>query len=315
MHREPRRARLSPAGGCRRSRAWPGRCFKASLSGLFQSYRVKPDELRLESPYITSNIALTRYGFGLDRISSKPFPAQGKLTPEVLAANQTTIQNIRWWDPRPLLDTYRQLQEIRLYYDFRDVDIDRYTFNGTYQQVMLSARELNQDRLPPDARTWINEHFKFTHGIGIAMSPVNRFDEEGLPVFYVKDIPPASPVGLPIQRPEVYFGEETRNYVVVGGGTNEFDYAKGQENVYNTYAGRDGVSLGSLWRRALFAWYFGDFKLLISGNVTANSRILFRRLTQQRINQIAPFLRLDRDPYLVVERRQAGVAAGCVHHQ
>ena len=277
-----------------------GSLLQGVVSGLFQSYRVKPDELRLESPYITSNIALTRYGFGLDRISSKPFPAQGKLTPEVLAANQTTVQNIRWWDPRPLLDTYRQLQEIRLYYDFRDVDIDRYTFNGTYQQVMLSARELNQEKLPPDARTWINEHFKFTHGIGITMSPVNRFDEEGLPIFYVKDIPPASPVGLPIQRPEVYFGEETRNYVVVGGGTNEFDYARGQENVYNTYAGRDGVSLETLWRRALFAWYLGDFKLLISGNVTANSRILFRRVTQQRISQIAPFLHLDRDPYVVV---------------
>jgi uncharacterized membrane protein (UPF0182 family) len=277
-----------------------GSLLQGVVAGLFQSYRVKPDELRLESPYITSNIALTRYGFGLDRFSAKPFPARGQLTPEVLAANQTTIQNIRWWDPRPLLDTYRQLQEIRLYYDFRDVDIDRYTFNGTYQQVMLAARELNQDRLPPDARTWINEHFKFTHGIGIAMSPVNRFDEEGLPIFYVKDIPPVSPVGLPIQRPEIYFGEETPNYVVVGGGTNEFDYAKGQENVYNTYTGRDGVSLGALWRRALFAWYFGDVKLLISGNVTANSRILFRRLTQQRINQIAPFLRLDRDPYMVV---------------
>ncbi|MGD0947309.1 MAG: UPF0182 family protein [Candidatus Binatia bacterium] len=277
-----------------------GSLLEGTVSGVFQSYRVKPDELRLESPYIASNIALTRYGFGLDPISSKPFPAKGKLTSEVLAANQTTIQNIRWWDPRPLLDTYRQLQEIRLYYDFHDVDIDRYTFNGTYQQVMLSARELNQEKLPPDAHTWINEHFKFTHGIGITMSPVNRFDEEGLPIFYVKDIPPASPVGLPIQRPEVYFGEETSNYVVVGGGTNEFDYAKGQENVYNTYAGRDGVSLGTMWRRALFAWYLGDFKLLISGNVTANSRILFRRMTQQRISQIAPFLHLDRDPYVVV---------------
>jgi uncharacterized membrane protein (UPF0182 family) len=277
-----------------------GSLLQGVVAGLFQSYRVKPDELRLETPYITSNIALTRFGFGLDHISSKAFPAQGKLTPEVLAANQTTIQNIRWWDPRPLLDTYRQLQEIRLYYDFRDVDIDRYTFDGTYQQVMLAARELNQDRLPPDARTWINEHFKFTHGIGIAMSPVNQFDEEGLPIFYVKDIPPASSVGLPIRQPGLYFGEEERNYVVVGGGTNEFDYPKGQDNVYTTYAGRDGVSLGSFWRRALFAWYFGDVKLLISGNVTVNSRILFRRLTQQRINHIAPFLRLDRDPYMVV---------------
>ena len=270
------------------------------VPGLFQTYRVKPDELRLESPYITNTIASTRFGFGLDAVRSRPFPAQGQLTPAVLAANAATIQNIRWWDPRPLLDTYRQLQEIRLYYDFRDVDIDRYTFNGTYQQVMLAARELNQTRLPADAQTWINQHFKFTHGIGIAMSPVNRFDQEGLPTFYVQDIPPRSPVNLRIDRPEVYIGEETRNYVVVGGGTKEFDYAKGQDNVYTTYGGRDGVSLGSLWRRALFAWYLGDVKLLISGNVSSTSRILFRRVLQERINRVAPFLRLDRDPYLVV---------------
>jgi len=270
------------------------------VPGLFQAYRVKPDELHLESPYITHAIAATRYGFGLDRIDAKQFPAEGKLTPAVLAANSTTIQNIRWWDPRPLLDTYRQLQEIRLYYDFHDVDIDRYTFNGTYQQVMLSARELNQSRLPADAQTWINQHFKFTHGNGIAMSPVNRFDDEGLPIFYVKDVPPTSPVNLHIERPEIYFGEESRNYIVVGGDAKEFDYAKGQENVYSSYQGRDGVSLGSFWRRALFAWHFGDLKLLISQNVTSANRMLFRRLTQERITRIAPFLGLDRDPYLVV---------------
>jgi uncharacterized membrane protein (UPF0182 family) len=270
------------------------------VPGVFQSYRVKPDELHLEAPYIAQNIAFTRYGFALDRVTSKPFPAAGTLTPEVLAANDATIHNIRWWDPRPLLDSYRQLQEIRLYYDFADIDIDRYTFDGRYQQVMLSARELNQSRLPADAQTWINQHFKFTHGYGIAMSPVNRFDAEGLPHFYVKDIPPASSVGLRIARPELYFGEETRDYVVVGGGTTEFDYPKGQENVYTTYEGRDGVSLGSLWRRVLFAWYLGDLKLLLSGNVTPGSRILFRRVIQQRINRIAPFLALDHDPYLVV---------------
>jgi len=279
--------------------------FGASLiegivPSVFQSYRVKPDELRLEAPYIAQNIAFTRYGFALDHITTKPFPAEGKLTPAALAANDTTIQNIRWWDPRPLLDSYRQLQEIRLYYDFKDVDIDRYTLDGRYQQVMLSAREINQSRLPADAQTWINQRFKFTHGYGVAMSPVNRFDEEGLPHFYVKDIPPVSSVGLRIERPQVYFGEETRGYVVTGGGTTEFDYPKGQENVYTTYQGRDGVSLGSLWRRALFAWYLGDLKLLISGNVTATSRILFRRLVQDRIGRIAPFLALDRDPYLVV---------------
>ena len=277
-----------------------GSLTEGIVPGLFQSYRVKPDELRLETPYIANNIALTRYGFGLDRISSKAFPAAGKLTPEVLARNDATIQNIRWWDSRPLLDTYRQLQELRLYYDFRDVDVDRYNIDGSYRQVMLSARELNQARLSPDAQTWINQHFKFTHGIGIAMSPVNRFDEEGLPLFYVKDIPPTTPADLPITRPGIYFGEETGNYVVVRGGTKEFDYAKGSDNVYTTYDGHDGVTLSSVWRRLLFAWHFGDVKLLISGNVTASSRILFRRDIQDRIHRIAPFLRLDRDPYLVV---------------
>ncbi|HUK42728.1 MAG TPA: UPF0182 family protein [Candidatus Acidoferrales bacterium] len=270
------------------------------VPGLFQSYWVKPDELRLESRYIANNITFTRYGFALDRITSAPFPTKGKLTPELIEANDVTIQNIRWWDPRPLLDTYRQLQEIRLYYDFRDVDVDRYTIDGSYRQVTLSARELNQAKLPADAQTWINQRFKFTHGNGIAVNPVNRFDEEGLPVFYVKDIPPAAPMELRIDRPEIYFGEQSGNYVVVGGDTKEFDYAKGQENVYNTYQGRDGVSLGSLWRRALFAWYFGDIKLFISDNVTPSSRILFRRLIQDRIQRIAPFLLLDRDPYLIV---------------
>jgi uncharacterized membrane protein (UPF0182 family) len=270
------------------------------VPGLFQSYWVKPDELRLESRYIANNITFTRYGFALDRISSAPFPAKGKLTPELIAANDATIENIRWWDPRPLLDTYRQLQELRLYYDFHDIDVDRYMIDGSYRQLTLSARELNQAKLPADAQTWINQRFKFTHGNGIAMNPVNRFDEEGLPVFYVKDIPAVAPVDLRIDRPEIYFGEQTINYVVVGGGTKEFDYAKGQDNVYNVYEGRDGVSLRSLWRRALFAWHFGDFKLLISDNVTATSRILFRRLIQDRIQRIAPFLRLDHDPYLVV---------------
>ncbi len=270
------------------------------VPSLFQGYRVKPDELRLESPYIAHTIAATRYGFGLEQISRLPFPAAGALTPEVVAANSATIQNIRWWDPRPLLETYRQLQEIRLYYDFHDVDVDRYTLNGTYQQVLLSGRELNQSRLSPEAQTWINQHFKFTHGYGLAMSPVNRFDEEGLPLFYLKDIPPLSPMELRIDRPELYFGEQADTYVVVEGGTTEFDYPKGQENMYTTYQGRDGVSLGNIWRRALFAWYFGDLKLLISGNVTASSRMLFRRLIQDRIRRIAPFLQLDRDPYLTI---------------
>ena len=270
------------------------------VPGLFQSYWVKPDELKLESRYITNNIELTRYGFALDHITSAPFPTKGKLTQEMIAANAATIQNIRWWDPRPLLDTYRQLQELRLYYDFHDIDVDRYVIDGSYRQITLSARELNQSKLPADAQTWINQRFKYTHGNGIAMNPVNRFDEEGLPVFYVKDIPPVTPPELRIDRPEIYYGETAGNYVIVGGDTKEFDYAKGQENVYNVYQGRDGVSLRGIWSRALFAWYFGDVKLLISDNVTSTSRILFRRHIQERIQRVAPFLRLDHDPYLVV---------------
>jgi len=277
-----------------------GSLSEGAVAALVQSYRVKPDELRLEAPYLARSIAFTRYGFGLDRISVTPFPAAGQLTPTGLAANAATIQNLRWWDPGPLRDTYRQLQELRLYYDFQDVDVDRYTLNGTYQQVMLAARELNQARLPADAQTWINQHFKFTHGFGLVMSPVNRFDEEGLPVFYLKDIPPVSSVGLTVDRPQLYFGEETSPYIVVRGGTTEFDYGRGADNVYTTYQGRDGVSLGRVWRRALFAWYFGDLKLLISENVTPGSRLLFRRRVQERIGRVAPFLRLDRDPYLVV---------------
>jgi hypothetical protein len=277
-----------------------GAVLEALTAGLFQGYRVKPDELRLETPYIATNIELTRYGFGLDRFGAKPFPAKGSLTPAVLAANDATIQNIRWWDPRPLLDTYRQLQELRLYYDFHDVDVDRYTIDGRYREVMLAARELEQTKLPPEAQTWINKHFKYTHGIGIAMSPVDRFDDEGLPVFYVKDIPPVSSVGPRIERPEIYFGESASPYVVVGGGNTEFDYAKGQENVYTTYAGGAGIALDGPWRRALFAWYFGDAKLLVSGNVGASSKLLFRRALGDRIRRVAPFLWLDRDPYLVV---------------
>ena len=206
------------------------------VPGLFQSYWVKPDELKLESRYIASNIEFTRYGFGLDNITSAPFPAKGKLTPEVVAANQATIQNIRWWDPRPLLDTYRQLQEIRLYYDFHDIDVDRYVIEGSYRQVLLSARELNQSKLPADAQTWINQRFKFTHGNGIAMNPVNRFDNEGLPVFYVKDIPPVGPPELKIDRPEIYFGEETTKLCGGRRRHQRIRLRQGQENVYNVYA-------------------------------------------------------------------------------
>src|SRR5229473_4688620 len=197
---------------------------------------VKPDELRVERPYLERNIAATRHAYKIDSVDVKPFAGQGALTPAALEQDSATIRNIRLWDPRPLIDTYRQLQEIRTYYDFRDVDIDRYWIEGKYTEVMLSPREMNIEQLPDTAQTWVNQHLKFTHGTGLAMSPVNKKDSEGLPVFFVKDIPPASNVGLKVDQPAIYFGEERDSYAVVNSATPEFDYPKGADNVFSYYA-------------------------------------------------------------------------------
>ena len=266
----------------------------------FQRLRVRPDELRLERPYLERNIQLTRLAYGLDKIQPRPFPAETPLDAAAVERNRATFRNIRLWDPAPLLDTYRQLQVIRLYYDFHDVDVDRYDVPGGRRQVMLGAREIVPSLLPANARTWVNQRLQFTHGFGAVMSPVSEVQGEGLPVFFLKDIPPVSPVGLRVDEPRIYFGERTNDYVVVGGAAEEFDYPKGEENVSNSYAGRGGVRLGSRLRRAIFAWSFRDLNLLISGNLSPESRILFRRSIGERIARLAPFLRLDHDPYLVV---------------
>ena len=303
------RSRRSPSSS-------PCRLFYTIVPGVFQSYWVKPDELKLESRYIARNIEFTRYGFGLDQITGAPFPGQRQ-------AHAGGDRRQPGDDPEyplvgsraRLLDTYRQLQEIRLYYDFHDIDVDRYILDGSYRQVLLSARELNQSKLPADAQTWINQRFKFTHGNGMAMNPVNRFDTEGLPEFYVKDIPPVGPPELKIDRPEIYFGEETRNYVVVGGGTKEFDYAKGRK-MSTTFT---KAATACPWAACGGARYlpgtFGDFKLLISENVTAESKILFRRLIQERIRRIAPFLTSRSRSLSGRERRALGLVAGRLHRQ
>ncbi len=223
-----------------------------------------------------------------------------RLDEAAVERNQATFSNIRLWDPQPLLDSYRQLQLIRLYYDFHDVDVDRYELEGARRQVMLAAREISPSLLPPNARTWVNQRLQFTHGFGAVMSPVTEIEGEGLPGFFLKDIPPQSPVGLELAEPRIYFGEETDDYVIVNAAAEEFDYPKGEQNVSNSYGGKDGVALGSWLRRALFAWSFRDVNLLISGNLRAESRILFRRAIADRISTIAPFLLLDRDPYVVV---------------
>ncbi|HZY60442.1 MAG TPA: UPF0182 family protein, partial [Candidatus Binataceae bacterium] len=197
------------------------------LQPVVESLWVKPDELRIEKPYLADNIKLTRHAYKLDTVDVVPFKTGGELTRASLQQDSATVKNIRLWDPRPLIATYRQLQEIRLYYDFRDVEVDRYWIQGDYRQVMLSARELNPDLLPENAHTWINQHLKFTHGSSIVMSPVNAKDSEGLPVFFLSDIPAISKVGLKVSQPGIYYGEEPDNYAVVKTNTPEFDYPRG----------------------------------------------------------------------------------------
>ncbi len=267
---------------------------------LFRRVFVKPSELQLEKPYIERNIAATRQAYNLDRIAAKPFAAEQKLTSKMLDANKATIDNIRLWDWLPLSDTYAQLQEIRTYYKFHDLDVDRYWLNGSYQSVMLSARELRPALLPPNAQTWVNRHVLFTHGNGAVMSPVTRKSSEGLPFFYLRDIPPVADGGPQIHEPRIYYGEEPDNYVIVKGSTAEFDYPKGKDNVYAAYDGTGGVPIGAMVWRGLFAFYFNDPNLVLSSYITSDSRIMIRRNIEERIRTIAPFLRLDHDPYLVI---------------
>jgi uncharacterized membrane protein (UPF0182 family) len=273
-----------------------------ALPALFERLYVKPSELQLEGPYLQRNIAATQEAFNLRKVTVKPFPAEQGLNSQSLQDNRATIDNIRLWDWQPLIDTFAQLQEIRTYYKFQGVDVDRYELDGAYQQVMLAARELAPALLPPNAQTWVNLHLLFTHGNGVVMSPVTRKSTEGLPLFYLQDIPPTPTGGPVIDEPRLYFGEAADSYVIVKGSIPEFDYPKGKDNVYASYDGADGVALGGAALRSLFAWYFGDPNILLSSYITADSRILFHRNIQDRVRTIAPFLRLDHDPYAVVSQ-------------
>jgi uncharacterized membrane protein (UPF0182 family) len=270
----------------------------AIYPSLIQRLQVEPNEFGLEKQYIEYNIDFTREAFALNRIEEEPFPAEISPTPQDVAQNETTINNIRLWDHRPLKDTYNQIQSIRLYYDFVDIDIDRYMLDGDYRQVMLSARELSLEKLSEQAQTWVNQRLQFTHGYGIALSPVNEISAEGLPILFVKDIPPVG--DLEIEQPQIYFGEKTDHYVIVGTTTQEFDYPMGDDNVYGHYQGKDGVSVGSFINRLVYAWQFGDINILISGELTSQSKVLYHRNVQERVLHLAPFLWLDEDPYLVV---------------
>ena len=267
---------------------------------LVQKLVVEPSELARETPYIQHNIQATRHAFGLDRIEEHPFEATEDLTWADIEANPLTIRNVRIWDERPLARTYQQVQEIRSYYVFPDIDVDRYTIDGVYRQVMLAAREMVTSRLPAQASNWVNKRLKYTHGYGVALSPVNQVTPEGLPTLLVKDIPPVSVPGLEIERPEIYYGEWTAGYVLVKTSTQEFDYPKGDDNEFTTYQGTGGVSIGGFFDRLAFAVRFSDINLLLSNYITDESRIMFQRQIRQRVSKIAPFLQYDHDPYLVV---------------
>jgi len=291
---------------------------------------VQPNELARERPYIERSIALTRLAFDLENIDARTFNPQGQLTYADIQANDLTIRNIRLWDQRPLLETNRQLQQIRLYYRFPDADIDRYTFPQNLtaqsspstpelterQQTLIAARELDHTAVPGQAQTWVNQRLIYTHGYGFTLSPVNTVGPGGLPEYFVKDIgdtetgsplttsSPAIEASIPIGQPRIYYGEITNTYVMTGTKVKELDYPSANDNVYNTYDGRGGINIGSWWRRTLFAAYLNDWQMLLTRNFLPQTKLLFRRNINQRIRAIAPFLQYDGDPYLVVADTQ-----------
>jgi uncharacterized protein len=272
------------------------------IGGYVNGFIVKPNELVRETPYIAHNIALTRTAFGLDRITQRPFPAETTVEAANPAANQDTLQNIRLWDWRPLQDTLRQIQEIRTYYDFADIDIDRYSIGGVTRQVMVATRELNVNKLPASSRNWINERLIYTHGYGLTMNPVNGFTPEGLPALILRDMPVQTSVPeLRVTRPEVYFGELTTTDVYVRTRQQEFNYPQGQSNNLTSYEGTGGIPIGNFARRLVIALDRGDLgKLPFSDDVTAASRLLMRRSIRERVTALAPFLVYDEDPYMVL---------------
>ncbi len=272
------------------------------LGGIYptmvQSFIVQPNEYNRERQYIERGIAFTRQAYELDQVENKEFPIDYNLTIDDIQTNPDTINNIRLWDWMPLGDTYKSLQELRPYYSFNDVDIDRYTIDGRYRQVMLSAREMEQT--PEQAQQWINQRLMFTHGYGLVMSPVTEFTREGLPVFTIKDIPPQSASDLQINRPEIYFGEKTNDYVIINTHQDEFDYPMGDQNVLSQYEGNNGIDVNSWARRLTLSWVLKDYKMILSSDINNDSQILMNRNIVDRAVKVAPYLAYDGDPYIVV---------------
>lgn len=264
-----------------------------------QSFVVEPSEFSYEREYLAHNIEFTRNAYGISRFAARSYDPSEMLTWDDLRENPGTVKNVRLWDYRPLLTTFNELQAIRLYYRFSDVDIDRYTIDGEYRQVMVAARELDKTRLAAQAQTWVNMRLQYTHGYGVTMSPVNEVTAEGLPRYFLGDIPPVG--ALTLDNPAIYFGELTNDYVIINTDTPEFHYATaGDENEFTFYDGDAGIPLHSFFRRALLAFKFGEYRILISNELSNESRILFDRNIHERVRKIAPFLRYDGDPYIAV---------------
>ena len=263
-----------------------------------QKFKVEPNELQMEWKYIGYSINYTKFAYGLNNVEKQRYNVSENLTLEKIERNRGTIENIRLWDHRPLKEVYRQIQQIRPYYVIKDVDVDRYTINGRYTQVMISARELSTDLLPTIAKTWVNEHLIYTHGYGVVASPVNAVSKEGLPVLIIKDIPPKGEIK--VTQPRIYFGELTNDYVIVDTKQKEFDYPLGDKNVFTVYKGTAGVRLSSYLRKLLFSIRFGDVNIILSRYITPESRILMHRNIMERVRTIAPFFTYDDDPYIAV---------------
>jgi len=272
----------------------------AAYPGAVQTFLVKPNEFAREEPYIERNIRFTRHAYGLEHVTEHPWPGDGALGPDQLAAHPGTIDNLLLWDPAPLRDMYNQKQRIRLYYNFSDVDVDRYTIDGRPRPVMLAARELDPLQLPEKSRVWTNLHIEYTHGYGLCLSLGNRAAPGGLPEFLVSNIPPETRHGLEVAQPRIYYGEQTRLYALTHSRPDEFDYPGDPENFFNRYDGRGGVPVGGLLRRAILSWHTGHKEILFTDQFTDASRILLFRQVRERAMEIAPFLHFDQDPYPVL---------------
>lgn len=270
------------------------------IPGLFQSYRVQPNEITFEKEYISNNIEFTRLGFNLADVQEREFAAAERFTQTMVNEHQNTFSNIRIWDWRALDAVLKQFQEIRLYYEFQDVDIDRYHIGNKYRQVMISAREMQWQNLPQKSQTFVNKRFKYTHGYGLALTTVSDFTSEGLPNLLIKDIPPKTEFeSLQVTRPEIYYGELTDGYVIVNSAEEEFDYPSGDKNIYTRYAGNGGVMIDNFWRKLVYSYELGGIKLLLSSYPQEGSRIMYKREITNRVRTLAPFLTLDDDPYIV----------------